>query len=142
MNHITNELMKIAKKRDRILSFIIDFLIYSVIILIFGYFFGEKNENGYHITGFPAFLLFLIGLGLWPLNEAFTGQTFGKMIVGLKVLNRSNYKDISGTQAFVRFGMGIFDSFFMIGLIVATTNKNKQRIGDLVADSIVIDINK
>ena len=134
--------MKLAKKRDRILAFIIDFLIYAVFIFIFGYFFGEKNENGYQITGFPAFLLFLIGLGLWPINEAFTGQTFGKKIVGLKVMNKTNNKDISGTQAFVRFGMGIFDCFFMIGLLVASTNKSKQRIGDLVADSVVIDINK
>jgi len=57
-------------------------------------------------------------------------------------VNKTNNKDISGTQAFVKFGIGIFDCIFMIGLLVASTNKSKQRIGDLVADSIVIDINK
>ncbi|WP_396191679.1 hypothetical protein [Flavobacterium sp.] len=56
--------MTIAKKRDRVLAFIIDLLIYTVIILIFGYFYGVKNGSGYQITGFPALILFLIGIGL------------------------------------------------------------------------------
>ena len=133
--------MKLAKKRDRILSFTIDFLIYSFIILIFGYFYGVKTENNYEINGFPAFFLFLIGIGLWPINESFTGQTFGKKVVGLKVVSKENNKDISGLQAFVRFGFGFFDCLF-IGLLVASINKNKQRIGDLVANTIVIDLNK
>lgn len=134
--------MTLAKKRDRVLAFIIDLLFYTIIILIFGYFFGEKNSSGYQITGFPAFILFLIGIGLWPINEAFTGQTFGKMILGLKVINKTSNRDVSGIQSFLRFGFGIFDCMFLAGLFVASTNKNKQRIGDLVADSIVIDINK
>ena len=133
--------MTIAKKRDRVLAFIIDLLIYTVIILIFGYFYGVKNGSGYQITGFPALILFLIGIGLWPINEAFTGQTFGKMILGLKVINKTSKKDISGIQSFLRFGFGVFDFMFLAGLLVASTNKNKQRIEDLVADSIVIDLN-
>ena len=133
--------MKLAKKRDRILAFLIDLLIYTIVTLIIGYFYGEKNENGYQITGFPAFVLFLIGIGLWPINETFTGQTFGKKIVGLKVCNKSDKRDINGKQAFLRFGFGFFDLFLLVGLFVAFTNKNNQRIGDLVADSIVIDIN-
>lgn len=133
--------MKLAKKRDRILAFTVDFLIYTFIILLFGFFFGVKNDTGYQITGFPAFVLFLFGIGLWPINEAFTGKTFGKKIVGLKVVNNENNKDISGSQAFIRFFFGFFDVFLLIGLLVASNNKSNQRIGDLVAKSIVIDLN-
>ncbi|WP_395044510.1 RDD family protein [Flavobacterium sp.] len=135
--------MKLAKKRDRILSFAIDIMIYFIIFMIFGFFFGQVNdqENGFVINGFPAFILFLIGIGLWPINEAFTSQTFGKKIVGLKLINKNN-KDISGTQAFLRFGFGFFDCFFLVGFLVSLLNKNNQRIGDLIAETFVIEMNK
>lgn len=135
--------MRIAKIRDRILAFVLDFLIYITIILIFGYFYGQTNnsQNGYEINGFPAFILFIIGIALWPVNEFYTGQTFGKKIVGLKVVKKNN-KEINGFNAFLRFGIGIFDCFFLIGIIIASLNKNKQRIGDSVADTVVIDLNK
>jgi uncharacterized RDD family membrane protein YckC len=135
--------MKLAKISDRILAFMIDFLIYAFILFIFGYFFGEVNseKNGFQITGFPALILFLIGIGLWPMHEAFTGQTFGKKIVGIKVVDK-NFKEISGSMAFLRFGLGLFDCFFLIGLLIASSSKNNQRIGDSVAETYVMDINK
>jgi len=135
--------LNIAKRRDRILVFIIDFLIYLIFIIAFGIFFGEnKNEaSGITITGFPAFVLLLIGIGLWPINEAFTGQTFGKKIVGLKVVNQKN-KDISGTQSFFRFGFGLIDCFLLIGIFVSFLNPRKQRVGDLVANTVVVNFKK
>jgi uncharacterized RDD family membrane protein YckC len=83
----------------------------------------------------------LIGIGLWPINEAFTGQTFGKQIVGLKVVNQKN-KDISGTQSFFRFGFGLIDCFLLIGIFVSFLNLRKQRIGDLVANTVVVNFKK
>jgi uncharacterized RDD family membrane protein YckC len=134
---------KIANKRNRILAFIIDYLIFFLIFLFFGIFFGEKldNEFGYQIKGLPAFVLILIGLFLWPFSEAYSGQTIGKKIVGLKVVNES-FKDISTSQAFIRFFIGFIDfCCFFIGLIVASSNNKKQRIGDIVAKTIVVDVN-
>ena len=135
--------MKIAKKRDRILAFTIDCLIFAFIFLGFAYFYGDVNQehNKITVSGFPAFILFIITLGLWPFSEALTGQTFGKKIVGLKVVNKIN-KDISGGQAFMRFCLSFFDLFMLAGLLVASQNKNNQRIGDLVANTIVTEINK
>ena len=135
--------MNIAKKRDRILAFIIDYLIFSFIFLGFAYFYGDINpeENKISVSGLPALILFLITVGLWPFNEALSGQTFGKKIVGLKVVNQFN-KDISFKQAIMRFCLGLFDCFFLMGLIVASFNKDNQRIGDYAAETYIIDINK
>jgi uncharacterized RDD family membrane protein YckC len=133
----------LAKKRNRIVAFIADFTIYIIVFMFFGLFFGNENVNndGFVVNGFPAFILLLFGLFLWPISESFSGQTIGKRLVGLKVVDES-YKEIKTRQAYIRFLFGYFDfCFFCVGLFVASRNGNNQRIGDLVAKTIVIDLN-
>lgn len=105
---------------------------------------GESNYqgNGYEVTGFPAFFLFLIGIMLWPISESMFGQTIGKRLVGIRVLNGENYKHLSFGQALIRFIFGYIDILFFIGLIVASKNKENKRIGDYVAKTVVIDLDK
>jgi uncharacterized RDD family membrane protein YckC len=136
--------MNIAKKRNRIVAFIVDATLYFIIFIIFGIFFGvEKSDgNGFNIVGFPALVLFFISLFLWPLSESFSGQTIGKRLVGLKVVNES-FKEIKTRQAILRFLFAYIDlGFFLVGLFVASSNKQNQRIGDLVAKTVVIDLNE
>lgn len=123
----------------RILAALIDFMIYYIFIMLFAILFGtvDTEKIGFHVSGFPAFILMLIGILLWPVSEAFSGQTIGKRIVGLQVVTDEN-KFISGSQAFTRFALGILDIFFLVGIIIALTNKKNKRIGDLVANTIVI----
>lgn len=134
----------IAKKRERIVAFLADFIIYLLIFLLFLFLWGEPNyeRNGYQVTGFPAFILFLIGIILWPISESMFGQTMGKRFVGIRVLNGKNYKHLSFGQAFIRFIFGYIDTILFIGLIVASTNKENKRIGDYVAKTVVIDLDK
>lgn len=77
-----------------------------------------------------------------PFSEAYIGQTIGKRLVGIKVVNE-NFREIKTSQAFIRFFFGLIDfSCLFVGLIVAYNNKNNQRIGDQIAKTLVIDINK
>lgn len=136
--------MNLAKKRNRIVAFIVDATIYFIVFIIFGIFFGvEKVDgSGFNIIGFPAFVLFIVSLFLWPLSESFSGQTIGKRLVGLKVVDEL-FNEIKTRQAIIRFLFGYIDlCVFFIGLIVASTNNKNQRIGDLVAKTIVIDLNE
>jgi uncharacterized RDD family membrane protein YckC len=135
---------KLASKRYRMLAFVIDYLIFVTIFSVMCVFYGEPSEDGvgYHLSGTPAFITTLIGVFLWPFSEAFSGQTIGKRLVGIKVVNES-FREIKTSQAFVRFIFGLIDfSCLFVGLIVASNNKNKQRIGDQIAKTLVIDINK
>lgn len=60
----------------------------------------------------------------------------------LKVVNLYE-REISTSQAFSRFFFGLIDATCIgVGLFVAMSNKNNQRIGDLVAKTIVIDLKK
>ncbi|WCO00233.1 RDD family protein [Psychroserpens ponticola] len=123
----------------RILAFLIDFAIFWIIMMVVGMFFGTPHEEGigYSLNGFPAFLMMLLGLFLWPISEGVFGQTIGKRLLNIKVVN-GNLKPIGIGQAFVRFFLAFIDYMFLIGLIIAATNKQNKRIGDLVANTIVI----
>ena len=135
---------KIASIRYRVLAFVIDYLIFITIFYAMCVFYGQPSEDGigYQLNGTPAFIMMLIGFFLWPFSEAYSGQTIGKRLVGIKVVNE-NFREIKTSQAFIRFIFGLIDfSCFFLGLIVAYNNKNNQRIGDQIAKTLVIDINK
>lgn len=135
-----NNKVEIAKKRDRIFAFIVDFIIYWGIGMILGMFMGEplpNGEIGFNLNGLPALMLFLCGFFLWPVSEGIWGQTIGKRIFNLSVVT-TDYKSIGMGQAFGRFFLGFIDYIFLIGIIVASTNQRKQRIGDLAANTIVV----
>ena len=131
-----------AKKRYRIGAFLIDFFIYWLIGMIIGLFFGTPNgEGGFNFNGLPAFGMFLIGFILWPISEGIWGQTIGKRLLDLKVVT-NEFKPIGIGQAFGRFFLAFIDYIFLIGLIIASANKQNKRIGDLAANTIVVRIKK
>jgi uncharacterized RDD family membrane protein YckC len=134
-----NPNIEISKKRYRIGAFIIDLLIYCLIMMTVGMFYGEplENETGYEVTGLPALGVFLISFFLWPISEGIWGQTIGKRFMDIKVVG-DDYNSIGTGQAFGRFFLGFVDYMFLIGLIIAATNKQNKRIGDLAANTIVI----
>ena len=135
--------IEIAKKRHRILAFIIDFYIFGIIGFILGFLFGtpSQDEIGYSLNGLPAFGMMLIGFFLWPISEGICGQTIGKRFLNLKVVS-NDFKRIGIGQAFGRFFLGFIDYIFLTGIIVAANNKQNKRIGDLLANTIVIRTKK
>ena len=136
---IAEQQVEIGPIWKRILAFILDFLIYSLIGYVMGIFFGTPNgEGGYRLRGLPAFIMFGIGISLWPISEALSGQTIGKRILKIKVVSNSNEK-ISIGQAIGRNLLGIVDYMLLLGLIVSNFNKKNKRIGDLAAKTIVIN---
>ncbi|WP_405207206.1 RDD family protein [Aquimarina sp. LLG6339-5] len=138
-----NNGIEIAKKRYRIGAFLIDFIIFWLIGIVLGIFFGEpvENEFEFHLTGLPAFGMFLCGFFLWPVSEGIWGQTIGKRLLELKVVT-DNYKSIGIGQALGRFFLGFIDYIFLIGLIIAVNNKQNKRIGDMIANTLVIRTKK
>ncbi|MDH3611253.1 MAG: RDD family protein [Nitrosopumilus sp.] len=138
-----NELL-IARWFDRFVAWLIDFIIISVIsIAIFALIFGatnlEWNENimfSESTSYIPASLLFFV---YWIISEYKGGQSIGKKIIHLKVVN------IKGKSTPL---LGIIISSFgksfllpidvILGLIF--TNQKRQRIFNKISDTIVIKI--
>lgn len=132
--------MEIAKKRTRIGAFLIDIFIFWSIAMIVGIFYGTPHEEGigYSLNGLPALVMFFVGFFLWPISEGIWGQTIGKRLLNLKVVT-DDFEPIRMGQAFGRFILGFLDYIFLIGLIIAATNKQNKRIGDMAAKTIVVN---
>jgi uncharacterized RDD family membrane protein YckC len=142
-NQNENNGIEIAKKRYRILAFLIDFIIIWLIGMIIGIFFGTPHEDGigYNFNGLPAFAWMCCRLFLWSISEALWGQTIGKRLLELKVVS-NDFRPIGMGQAFGRFFLGFIDYMFLIGLIISSINKLNKRIGDMAANTVVIKLKK
>ena len=92
------------------------------------------------LAGFTFLILyFLIDWFYGVLFETFmNGQTPGKYILGLRVLSASG-QPINGMQAALRNILRAADMLLGVGcLAVMTLNRRYQRLGDLVAGTVVV----
>ena len=67
------------------------------------------------------------------------GTTPGKRLVGIKIVDAKNYKDITNKQAITR-SLGYIPStlIFGIGFLMVLFRKDKRALHDLLADTVVI----
>jgi uncharacterized RDD family membrane protein YckC len=132
---------KIARIGYRISAAIIDFIVIwlagFVVRLLFGVT-GPENEGlNVYLTGIPAALWFLIIFALMPVQEGLTGKTIGKRVVRIKVV-REDFSAGSVGRSIARHLFDAVDMMFCVGIIIAAVTVKKQRIGDLVAKTIVV----
>ena len=72
------------------------------------------------------------------LESIFSGQTLGKWLLGLRAVNYDGLP-INAMQAIMRNLLRFADTFLVLaGLVVMTMNQRFQRLGDLVAGTIVV----
>jgi uncharacterized RDD family membrane protein YckC len=116
----------------RALAIIIDTLIAIVVIV------PLSLVLGYH-TGIQA-LLGLLVLVYFVVMEATQGGTLGKKAMGLRIVKQADGAAISWTESLIRNVLRLIDGFFfyLVGAIIVWVSKNKQRLGDIAAGTIVV----
>lgn len=133
----------------RIGAQIIDTIIVSVLFFLavfvmsfFGGLFG--GLTGTDVAGGFALLGFLIGGGVvflyWFLLEGmWDGYTVGKRLFGIKVVEEDGSSCSLGS-AFIRNLFRIVDALFyyLVGFVAMAMSDNRQRIGDLLAGTVVV----
>lgn len=146
-----NEIIpKFATKTKRFFAILIDYIIYFVIFYFIGKYYGENYVTedgvvGFRLEGFPALVCFLCWFLLIPILEGATGQTIGKMIFRIKTLKHNGTKISIGKSIGKSIVRHLFDFvdclpfFGIVGLLVASNNELRQRVGDLVAKTIVLE---
>ena len=143
---------KLASIGKRWLASGVDYAIYILITIAISYAFrGGANMHSFapgvryllllalYISFLAPWLLVLPGIE--SLNN---GQTIGKALFRIKAI-RQNGSKINFSTSIIRHLLAFVDYFPVIGLIgvlVAASNKNKQRVGDMVAKTIVVDVQK
>lgn len=130
----------VAKVRKRVLSALIDYVLIMLLDIIYIVFFGEATEDGWSVHGLATLPIILLWFIYFPVIESFAGQTLGKKITGLTVI-RKDGRDLSFGTCFQRHIFDPIDIAFagLVAVLVMKYSGNKQRIGDLVAATIVVE---
>ena len=122
----------------RALAFAIDFLLRAVVLVILFFLASGVGE-----FGFGLFLIVWFALEWWypVLFEYFNdGQTIGKRQMGIRTVSR-NLTPLSFSAALTRNllrAADILPLFYAVGSISIVMTRNKVRLGDLAADTIVV----
>lgn len=141
---------KPASIEQRALALIIDSLVYvsilSVIATLFyiqetvfsgdngsGFFIGMTLPDQTLIKIIVAWVIFM------SVNEQLKRQSLGKRILKIKVV-RKDLEKIGFWNSIVRHAFDLIDLFLFPILIIFKSSINKKRLGDLVANTIVIRI--
>jgi len=133
--------MVYASTGKRVVAAIIDQLLaFFVIGFIVGLLTGGTTSDGFELTGAPAFISFILMLGYFVAMEGMKGQTLGKMFLKLKVVKEDG-SAISYQEALIRQVLKVVDGFFfgVVGLVIISKSPLKQRLGDKVAHTVVVE---
>jgi len=84
-------------------------------------------------------IIILISFGYFAYLEATQGGTLGKKALGLRIV-KVDGSPIGWNEAIIRTLLRIVDNFFfgLVGFICILSSEKKQRVGDMVAKTIVI----
>jgi uncharacterized RDD family membrane protein YckC len=145
---ITTTRPSLATEGDRIVAVIIDTIIVSVFSLVIFIplafivgFFSFFGSFAFVFFGPALLLTWLLWLLYFTYFESTSGQTVGKQIMKIRVVDESTLQHLDFGRSLVRNVLRIIDwlpLFYLIGFLLIATNQRKQRIGDMAARSIVV----
>jgi uncharacterized RDD family membrane protein YckC len=141
--------MPIAGIGSRFIAILVDYLILIIggfvlsllliIVLAAVHAFAGWAENW--IIGFVLILAFLVNWGYFALFEFFwNGRTPGKRAAKIRVIHRSG-RALSFVEALARNLVRFVDylpGFYAVGVISIFFSKQNQRLGDMVAGTLVV----
>jgi uncharacterized RDD family membrane protein YckC len=130
---------QLAGLGQRIFAYIIDLII---MILAFAIIAACLGSGGINIdsTSFQAFAVLWFGLYTLISELIGNGQTIGKKAIGIKVI-KLNGDELEFYDYFSRWSMRLIDIYMSIGciaMLLIASNKNGQRIGDIIAGTTII----
>lgn len=94
------------------------------------------------LTGWPFVVFSVLVLAYFVLMEWRLGGTIGKLLVRVQVVDDRGGR-ISLQKSLVRNALRIVDAFpfifpYIVGLVVVASSRNKQRVGDRVAGTLIV----
>ena len=139
--------MKPADLGARAVAVLIDSLItffglgYSIAALS-GQTFNNGGSSGFNLHGGPAIVWIALSWAYWVVLERLWGTTPGKRIFKIRVVGLDG-GTISWGQSAGRNLLRVADGFpfvlpYLVGVIVALNNGDKQRLGDRAARTRVV----
>ncbi len=127
----------------RALAGLLDYILYFTLFYISCVLFGEKLPGG----GFTGNHLFIFFFGFWILlmvvSEMLFESTIGNFLFGLKAVKKNGEK-MNFWQPLIRHCADLIDMwpFGLVGILTIKFTKDNQRLGDMIAGTIVVERNK
>jgi len=114
-------------------------LIFALLGFLYFWFFAKNNPSLSNSTStVMGILYFIMWILYFPFMESRGGTTFGKKIVGIKVLN-ANGESVGFLRSLGRNLAKIISALIlMIGFIMAGFTKKKQGLHDIIASCVVV----
>lgn len=119
----------------RAVAVIIDIILIGIVTSIIGGILGRSR-----LAAVGGLLALLISFGYYIYLEGSYGQTIGKMALGIVVVTEDG-EPIAYRAAAIRTILRIVDALpalYLIGIIVIVLTDRNQRLGDIVADTVVV----
>lgn len=131
----------------RVVQYLIDSFLVGLIPSLVSIPFDQSNSTWIHVVGgIVAFVVFvLIGFAYWViLTSRMDGQTLAMKMLGLRVISKGG-GPANMAQLTIRWVCLIFDAIpytwpftGLVGFIVILCSRDRQRIGDHLARTLVI----
>jgi uncharacterized RDD family membrane protein YckC len=137
------ELLPKANFTKRILATFIDYSIFFSFLIFYVTYMGEDNGVGGKIlSGLPVIGIPIFWFTYFVLVESLYGGTLAHVLLKLKILTLKR-TEIDFSHAFKRRLLDFIDIFFygIPALIAIKSSEKHQRIGDMWAGTIVVDMN-
>jgi uncharacterized RDD family membrane protein YckC len=134
---------------SRFIAILVDYLIWGSVFLVFFLLalivipamniFGRISANW--AIGIALLIVFVMHWGYFALFEAFSnGRTPGKRVAKIRVIHQSG-RGINFVEALARNLVRYVDSlpsFYAVGIVVIFLSRRNQRLGDMVAGTLVV----
>ncbi len=131
----------------RFVALLIDSILLQAVNVLLASVFGTTTvtEGGasFALQGPAALLGILISFVYYIGLEGLRGATLGKQVVGIKVVNEDG-SPIDWTAAILRNVLRIVDAlpcFYIVGIVLINNSEQKQRFGDRIAKTVVVEKN-
>jgi uncharacterized RDD family membrane protein YckC len=130
----------------RFVAGLIDYVLLYSLIFAYLYSFGEQNnEGGFSVTGLAAIVPFIMWFAIIVLTEVLFGATLGNSIMNLKPKSlTSNNGELTFGQSITRHLFDPIDMFpfGIIGILTMKNSSKNQRLGDIIANTTVVEVKK
>lgn len=128
----------------RVLATLVDLLVFIPVFLVMAWLFGDfgrTDDSSFeaNLNGFGFVLYIIVIHAYYLVMEGLRGQTIGKMATGLYVMTEDGRQPSWGAIA-LRTILRLVDwlpVFYLVGFICAAVTPRHQRLGDLVAKTVV-----
>lgn len=120
---------------DRIVAQIVDMIAIFVLAFVVGVLAGV----GFRSEGAVIVAFIVVTLAYGTVLEGATGQTLGKMLTGVRVVDQTG-DDVGYAQAFVRNIPALFGGWltWLVGVAAIAIDEQNQRLFDQFADTYVV----